>query len=203
MFSGIVETTGEIIWLDASGSCKHFVISPASPFTDLNIGDSVAVNGVCLTITEITTVGFKLTAVPETLRLTNLDHLILGSEVNLERSIKCDTRIGGHFVQGHVDDTGYIIDLSNENSDALIVKISVNENLGKYIVKKGYITLDGMSITIIQAAPSWFTVTLIPHTRQVTIARNYSVGSRINIEVDILGKYVEKMLGAYKDAYCH
>ncbi|VVC77035.1 Riboflavin synthase [Aquicella siphonis] len=203
MFSGIVETTGEISRLVTSGGCKDFTISPSLPFNDIVIGESIAVNGVCLTVTGFTSSGFNVTAVPETLRLTNLDQLISGSAVNLERSLKLNSRLGGHVVQGHVDGTGQIMELAHDDSDALMVKISLPDILAKYIVNKGYITLDGMSITVIQAANTWFTVTLIPHTREVTIAHQYTVGSKINIEVDILGKYVEKMLGAYKHAISH
>lgn len=204
MFSGIVEATGYINFIDLKDGCKHFSITPAIPFNDLMIGDSVSVNGICLTVTHFSPTHFNVTAVPETLRLTNLDHLKLNDPVNLERSLKMGSRIGGHYVQGHVDGCGQITEMTYDESSALLVKISTTENLSKYIVEKGYITLDGMSITIIKATPNWFTVTLIPHTQQVTIVHQYSVGSMINIEVDIVGKYIEKnierIFGAYKNA---
>ncbi|MBX3709135.1 MAG: riboflavin synthase [Gammaproteobacteria bacterium] len=200
MFSGIVETTGLIIGIEIMDECKNFLISPITPFTDLTIGESISVNGVCLTLTHFSNQYFSVTAVPETLKLTNLDMLDINHVVNLERSIKLDSRLGGHYVQGHVDGIGKILEIFPDKSTALLVKISIPKQLSRYIVNKGYITLDGMSITVIQSTETWFTVTLIPHTQEVTIIKQYSVGTLINIEVDILGKYVEKLLGAYQHA---
>lgn len=204
MFSGIVECIGTISdVLDADG-CKHFTITPALPFDDIAIGDSIAVNGVCLTVTQFTASQFNVTAVPETLRLTNLSQLSVSDHVNLERSLKCNSRIGGHFVQGHVDAVGEILELKHDQqSSALIIKISLPLHLQNKVVNKGYITLDGMSITVIHSAEDGFTITLIPHTQSATIAQHYRIGSQINIEVDILGKYVEKMIGAYAHANSH
>ena len=120
--------------------------------------------------------------------------------VNLERSLTLSSRIGGHYVQGHVEGVGEILEITPDNSEALLVKISIPPKLAKYVIPKGYITLDGMSITVINTTPEWFTVTLIPHTQALTIVKHYKVGDLINIEVDILGKYVEKILGAYTHA---
>lgn len=203
MFSGIVEAIGSIIREVSLNGCKHFTISHSSDFSDLNIGDSIAVNGTCLTVTQFTPHTFDVTAVPETLRLTNLGLLKTGDMVNLERSLTVNSRIGGHQVQGHVEGTGQIMAMSKDNGDALLVKISLPASLAKYVIAKGYITLDGMSITVIESTPNWFTVTFIPHTQQVTIVKHYQLGDLINIEVDILGKYVEKLLGAYTHANAH
>ncbi|MFZ2315910.1 MAG: riboflavin synthase [Gammaproteobacteria bacterium] len=203
MFSGIVETTGKITELLAEDGCKHFVIAPTTPYAGLALGDSIAVNGVCLTVTNFTDTDFHVTAVPETLNLTNLNALKVGSLVNLERSITLSTRLGGHYVQGHVDAMGEILDIQQADKKALLVKIGMPEKLNKYIVNKGYITLDGMSITVIESAPTWFTVTFIPHTQDVTIIKQYAVGTFINIEVDIMGKYVEKLLGVHTHAGIH
>ena len=200
MFTGIVETIGRIVKLETINGCKHFSISPHDSFHDLKIGESIAVNGVCLTVTHFTETTFDVTAVPETLRLTNLDQLNVGSLVNLEQSLKSGSRVGGHYVQGHVDSMGRVLEIKNDNSDALLVKISIPGNLAKYVVPKGYIGLDGMSITVIQSTPEWFTVTFIPHTQAATITHQYQTGSVINIEVDIMGKYIEKLLGAYTHA---
>jgi len=200
MFSGIVETMGIITQLEIINGCKQFTISPQSVFNDLVVGDSIAVNGVCLTVTQFTDQSFQVTAVPETLRLTNLDRLTVGSKVNLERSLTLNRRIGGHYVQGHVDGIGQILEIKNDASDAWLVKISLPEKLSKYVVPKGYIGLDGMSITVIESTPEWFTVTFIPHTQAITITHQYSEGDMINIEVDIMGKYVEKLLGGYANA---
>ena len=200
MFSGIVATIGYINHIEIINGCKCFTITPKDYMADLVIGESIAINGVCLTVTSFTETSFNVTVVPETIRLTNLAGLTVGSEVNLERSLRMGDRIGGHHVQGHVDCIGEIIELKHDNSDAWLVKISMPERLAKYIVNKGYITLDGMSITVIESAPEWFTVTFIPHTQEVTITKHYSVGSSINIEVDIMGKYIEKLAGAYNHA---
>lgn len=202
MFSGIVEAIGTILQMNAINGCKDFIISHAGKFTDLAIGDSVAVNGICLTVTAFDELTLSVTAVPETLRITNLDFLNIGDLVNLERSVTLNSRIGGHQVQGHVDGIGKILAIQPEG-EALLVKISIPLLLSRYIVPKGYITLDGMSITVIQATAEWFTVTFIPHTQAVTVVKNYQVGSLVNIEVDIVGKYIEKLLGAYTYANIH
>lgn len=203
MFSGIVETIGKVTELRVEDGCKHFVIAPTAPFSQLTLGESIAVNGVCLTVTKFTDTTFHVTAVPETLNLTNLNTLIVGSLVNLERSITLSTRLGGHYVQGHVDAMGEILDIQQADKQVLLVKIGIPEKLDKYIVNKGYITLDGMSITVIESAPTWFTVTFIPHTQEVTIIKEYTIGSMINIEVDMMGKYIEKLLGVRTHAGIH
>ena len=194
MFTGIVETVGTITALDYQGDCLHLTISPELPFTDLKIGDSVAVNGVCLTVTHFSPDAFHVTVVPETLRLTNLSRLSQHSPVNLERSMQANARIGGHYVQGHVDGMGEIIAITPDGEQALLVKISITPALERYVVNKGYIGLDGMSLTVIETTPTWFTVTLIPHTQDVTLVKHYQIGTQLNIEVDMLGKYVEKLL---------
>jgi riboflavin synthase len=197
MFSGIVETTGMLTQLHFANDCMHVTIKPQKYFDDLQIGDSVAINGVCLTVTTLQDDTFDATIVPETLRLTNLKNLALHGLVNLERSLKASSRIGGHYVQGHVDAAAEILELNADGKDALIAKISLPATLAKYVVRKGYIGIDGMSITVIEAAPDYFTVTFIPHTQEVSITHQYRQGSLVNLEVDILGKYVEKLLGAY------
>lgn len=194
MFGGIVETTGTIHSITREGDCIHFTISPALPFDDLAIGDSVAVNGVCLTVTQFSSNTFNVTAVPETLRLTNLGSLAEKSLVNLERSLKVNARLGGHFVQGHVDAVGEIFEITPDGKNALLARIRVPETLAKYIVRKGYIGIDGMSITVIDAIDDWFSVTFIPHTQAATVVNQYQIGTYVNIEVDMMGKYLEKLL---------
>lgn len=198
MFSGIVEGKGIVRSMQHSADACVFVITPQIAMDDLKIGDSVSVNGVCLTITELLDEGFSLTAVPETLRLTNLSYLTKDSEVNLERALLVGSRNGGHNVQGHVDGIGTVLSIDDDGTEAWLVKIAIPQQLSKYLVNKGFITIDGMSITIIEAAAEYFTVTLIPHTRQVSIAKQYSIGSKINIEVDIMAKYIEQYLSAFK-----
>ena len=197
MFSGIVETIGIIRNLVLENGCKQFTLHTVLDFTDIEIGHSVAVNGVCLTVTDFSAHTLHMTAVPETLRLTNLDELNIGDQVNLERALQANTRIGGHYVQGHVDATGEILALTPDNSEAWLVSISLPLALKKYVVKKGYVTLDGMSITVAAVHADYFIVTLIPHTQAVTIANQYAVGKKINIEVDMMAKYVESLLGVY------
>jgi riboflavin synthase len=194
MFSGIVETIGIIQDITFLTDCIHFVIRPNILFDDLAIGDSVSVNGVCLTVTRLTDTSFSCTAVPETLRITNLGYLTKNSTVNLERSLKLNARIGGHYVQGHVDAAAEIIELKKTESSWL-TKILLPPHLQKYVVSKGYITIDGMSITVIETTPEWFSVMFIPHTKEVTIVNQYDEGTKVNLEVDIISKYVEKLLG--------
>lgn len=200
MFSGIVEIIGKVITVKLVDGCKQFIIQPSFHFTDTKVGDSIAVNGVCLTVTEMTLDTFSVTAVPETLRLTNLSAIKENDLVNLERAMQPSTRIGGHYVQGHVDCTATIIDIKEDASAAWLIKISIDNTMTKYIINKGFITIDGMSITVIECQDNWFTITLIPHTQQVTIANQYKIGSTINIEVDMMAKYIEKIVGAYQHA---
>lgn len=198
MFNGIVQQTGVISSCQMSGGCHHLVITPEMPMPDLDIGESISVNGVCLSVTSFTQDSFQISVVPETLRRTNLGGLAAGGKVNLERSMRMGDRMSGHYVQGHIDGTGRILELHHDQGDAWLLKISIPRELGKYTVAKGYIALDGMSITLIDAAPEWFTITLIPHTQAVTVARHYKVGAEINIEVDMMGKYIHRYLEAYR-----
>jgi len=195
MFNGIVETIGIIKNISTEDSCLHFTIHPLLPLDELKIGDSISVNGVCLTITDFIENSFGVTVVPETQRVTNLANLKIDHLINLERSLKFDSRISGHFLQGHVDSCGEVIDLQSEGNGVAIAKIKIPDTLNKYLVNKGYIAIDGMSITIIQSTDDWFTVTFIPHTQQVTIAHQYCIGTQVNIEVDMMAKHIEKLIG--------
>ena len=196
MFSGITETLGQVSSITSHQGCKDFVITPEKPFTDLNKGDSVAVNGVCLTVTEFNDKTFSVTAVPETLNLTNLNALSVHAFVNLERSMRLDQRLGGHFVQGHVDGTGKITKIQEEQG-ALRVTIEVPESMGAYLIPKGFIAIDGMSITLIDTAATYFTITFIPHTIQNTLVKYYIEGSDVNLEIDMLTKTIKKLLVNY------
>lgn len=203
MFSGIIETIGTITQIQIVQGCKVFTIKPEMIFTDLKIGDSVSINGVCLTITHILEHAFQVSAVPETLRLSNLDRVVMNDVINIERALQIGDRLGGHFVQGHVDGVGEILSIQPDASQALIVKISLPTRLAKYVVNKGYITIDGMSITVIDATPEWFTVSFIPHTQAVTIIRQYIKHTFVNLEVDIIGKYIENIIGSHAHANIH
>lgn len=197
MFGGIVEAIGKVQAIEDNEGCKHVTIHPRPSFNELVIGESIAVNGVCLTVTQFDTDSFSVTIVPETLRCSNFGLLKEGAYVNLERSLTPHTRISGHSVQGHVDTTGEIIAIQPDASSAWLVKIAMPEKLAHYIVRKGYIAIDGMSITVIDTGLNWFTVTFIPHTQAVTITQYYQVGTKVNLEVDVVGKYIEKLVEAY------
>ena len=197
MFTGIVEETGEIITRQGNNDGFQFTIKPQQHHFASKIGESIAVNGVCLTVTSLTHEFFTVQVVPETLRKTNLGSLEKLSQVNLERSLLATTRIGGHFVQGHVDDVATIIKLE-QDGEGQLVTFELAPRLCRYIVDKGFITIDGMSITVIKIIDNQVLVTLIPHTRQTTIAKNYKIGTGLNIETDMMAKYAEKFLGNYK-----
>ena len=192
MFTGIVECIGIVKDIPTQNELKRLQIFAPSIMQDVNVNDSVAVNGVCLTVIARDSENFSVQPVPETLRKTNLGSLPVNAAVNLERSLLPTSRLGGHFVQGHIDDTAKIVSIVREGA-ALLVKFSLPKSLRKYLVDKGFIAIDGMSLTIIEAHEDWFTVTLIPHTQQITIAGNYQEGTVVNIEVDILAKYSERV----------
>lgn len=194
MFSGIVETLGVITKIQNINEAKTLTISPQMSFDDLNLGDSIAVNGVCLTLINFQDNSFQVTVVQETLRVSTLNQLTEGSQVNLERSLKFNGRVGGHYVQGHVDAVGEILDWQKDSSGAIMARISIPKILSKYIINKGFITIDGMSITVIEALDDEFSVTFIPHTQQATITQHYQKGTWVNIEVDSIGKYIEKLV---------
>lgn len=205
MFNGIVETTASVLAVENNNDCKQLILAPTLPFSDLSLGESIAVNGVCLTVTHFNQSTFSVTVVPETLKLTNLSQLKMNDEVNIERSMQAHARISGHYVQGHVDNMGILLELKPvaPASPALLAKVSLPNELAKYVVKKGYISLDGMSITVIDTGPDYFTVTFIPHTQAVTIIKNYQIGQSINIEVDMMSKYIEKLMGATAHVHSH
>jgi len=193
MFTGLVEEVGKIKKIVEVLMGKRFFIQAHAVLHNVKIGDSIAINGTCLTVTEFTENGFWVDVVAETLRCTNLGLLTEGGAVNLEASLTLQKPLGGHLVQGHVDATGKIIEISNEG-DAKLLKIRFPKKLRPYLVAKGYIALDGMSLTLINVLEDSFTLTLIPHTQSVTIAGAYQVGQTVNLETDIMAKYAENML---------
>lgn len=199
MFTGIVESTGIIHSISETNDCKEFILQPYKYFDDLCVGDSLAVNGVCLTLTHVDIAQqlFSVTAVPETLRVTNLGKLIAKSEVNLERSLQVGTRIGGHFVQGHIDTTAKILKITPDGDNAWIVTFALKPEFSRYLVNKGFITIDGMSITLIEALENCFTVTFIPHTIHETIVKHYHENDDVNIEIDMTAKMLEKFVSQF------
>ncbi|KAI5806341.1 riboflavin synthase alpha chain [Geopyxis carbonaria] len=206
MFTGIVETIGTVsslVRLDdretGDGGTTLTICNATKILDDVNLGDSIAVNGTCLTVTEFTEDSFKVGVAPETLRRTNLGELKTGMNVNLERAVAGHVRFGGHFVQGHVDTIATIVS-KQPDGDALTIRLSpADKSLLVYVVEKGYITLDGASLTItaVDDQQGWFEVMLIVYTQEKTVIAAKNVGQSINIEVDMAGKYIEKQVKAH------
>lgn len=192
MFTGLVEAIGRVTRIVDHDGLRELQISAPNVMSDLQIDHSIAVNGVCLTVVAIQENGFTVEAVPETLTKTNLGQLAEGDAINLERSMLPTQRLGGHFVQGHVDGVVEIISIEDQGQ-AQLLSFKAPHHLSRYIVDKGYVALDGMSLTVIEASSERFNITLIPHTLKVTIAGQYQVGQFVNLEVDIMAKYLERL----------
>jgi len=193
MFSGIVEEVGTVIAWEPRGPGGTLTVQAQRVLEGTRVGDSLAVNGVCLTVTHIARDRFTVDLAPETLRRTNLGRLRAGSPVNLERALAVGDRIGGHFVQGHVEATGVVRRLRPEG-DAVMITFTAPPVVLRYVVVKGFIAVDGVSLTVVDKLSDGFTVSFIPHTLQHTIARHYRAGTVVNLEPDILAKYVEALL---------
>ena len=191
MFTGIVEEVGRV----EAVRDGQLTIAAGLVMQDLSVSDSISVNGVCLTVTEKTSSGFSVDVVPETLRRSNLGDLIPGDAANLERSLTPESRMGGHMVQGHVDGTATISTIEPDG-DALMYRFSSSTEIMRYVVEKGFIAVDGTSLTIVDCDDESFSITLIPYTRDNTVFGNRRPGDRVNIEVDILAKYVERLVAA-------
>jgi len=189
MFTGIVEEVGRVSGLHD----YRFAINAENVLSDVKIGDSISVNGACLTVVEFDDRSFAVDLAPETLRRTSLGEAGPGSAVNLERALAASDRMGGHIVQGHVDGTGSITGLTPE-ADCYIMEIEASDSLVPYIVEKGFIAVDGISLTVVQRTERRFTISVIPFTMQNTNLHEKSVGDRVNLEADILAKYVESLL---------
>ena len=193
MFTGIIEETGRIKQIGRSGSNNFVAIACNKILSDLKLGDSIAVNGICLTVKSFDNHGFVADVMPVTFQKTNLKMCKIGDFVNLERALQLDSRLGGHLVSGHIDGTGKII--SRQNSEnAVLYKISVEAGLQNYLVSQGSVCLDGISLTISKAGEKFFEVSIIPETLKNTILQYRQVGDLVNIEVDIIGKYVYNFL---------
>ena len=197
MFTGIVEELGEVTGRDVLADAARLTIRGPVVTADAGHGDSIAVNGVCLTVVELLGDGqFTADVMAETLDRSNLGGLQPGSRVNLERAAAVDSRLGGHIVQGHVDATGQVVSRSpSEHWE--VVRIEIPGAMARYVVEKGSITVDGISLTVsaLGAEPrDWFEVSLIPTTRELTTLGTAPVGTRVNLEVDVIAKYVERLL---------
>lgn len=193
MFTGIVEEVGEITGLRQTATSTVLAVRASTVLGGTKLGDSIAVNGVCLTVVRLTADGFEGDVMPETMRRTNLGALRPKSRVNLERAMAADGRFGGHIVAGHVDGTGTITDLSPEGN-AVWVTVSTAPPLLRYIVEKGSITIDGISLTVAYVDNTCFRVSIIPHTGQETTLLTRKPGYVVNLECDIVGKYIEKLM---------
>lgn len=193
MFTGLVEEIGEVTAAGRSDGGYRLVIAARTVLDGAALGDSIAVNGVCLTVTALDARTFTVGLAPETLAKTDLGALTAGDAVNLERALLPTTRLGGHYVQGHVDATGTIRSF-RPDGDALWLTIEAPRALMRYIVPKGYIAIDGASLTVVNVGPDWFDVTLIAYSREKLILPRKKPGDSVNLEVDILAKYVERLL---------
>lgn len=193
MFTGLVQAVGEIKAIDKKpqGGCILTIKSPL--LQNSTLGESIAVNGCCLTVSEFKNDEAKFVLLEETLRLTNLGDLVLGSLVNLEPSLKPTDRMGGHFVTGHIDGCGQVKHWGLDGADWRL-DIDMSPELCRYVVKKGCIAIDGMSLTIADLLPSGVRIWIIPHTLDVTNLKLRKAGQRVNIETDLLAKYTEKLL---------
>lgn len=197
MFTGLVAELGTVQSLTRQGQSYHLTVTADKVLAGLKIGDSIAVNGACLTVVQLGGGSFTADVMPETVRLTNIGLLNSGDRVNLERTLRLCDGLDGHIVTGHVEGLGTI---TNRRPDgiATLVTISTEPRLLKYILPKGSIAIDGISLTVTQLTGSGFTVSLIPHTLRETTLGFKQIGDRVNLETDIIGKYVERML-SFKD----
>jgi riboflavin synthase len=189
VFSGIVEEVGVVAKISDNG----MTVRASKVMADLKLGDSIAVNGTCLTAVSFGEREFSVDLSPETMRRTSLGQLSEGRPVNLERALLVSDRMGGHIVQGHVDGTGRIMSTKPEG-DSIIFRIRVPKRLDRYIVEKGFVAVDGISLTVVKRGASSFTLAVIPYTLNNTNLVSLSVGERVNLEADILAKYVESLL---------
>ncbi|HIM63677.1 MAG TPA: riboflavin synthase [Dehalococcoidia bacterium] len=189
MFTGIVEEVGVVAKISDIG----MTVRAAKVTEDLKLGDSIAVNGACLTAVSFDRTEFSVDLSPETMRRTSLDQLSVGGPVNLERALLASDRMGGHIMQGHVDGTGRVMS-TKRDGDSTVFRIRVPKRLQRYIVEKGFVAVDGISLTVVKRGASSFTLAVIPYTLKNTNLASLSVGDRVNLEADILAKYVESLL---------
>lgn len=194
MFTGIIEAQGNIVALTpSSGDITLVVASEQLDFSDVKLGDSIAVNGVCLTVTQLNGKQFSADVSKETLALTSLGQLKAGSIANLEKAMMPTSRLGGHIVSGHVDGLGEVISITPD-ARSIRIDIKAPDALAKYIAHKGSITVDGISLTVNQVKGAVFSLNIIPHTAQITTIGQWKVGSKVNLEVDVIARYLERLL---------
>jgi riboflavin synthase len=193
MFTGLVEELCKVKSITKGAKSIRLTIEAGKICSDMKLGDSIAVNGICLTATDFIHNQFTADVMPETMQRTALSKLKIGDVVNLERALKMGDRLGGHIVSGHIDGIG-TINNKEQNDNAIIININTSAEIIRYIIKKGSIAIDGISLTVVDVSTDWFTVSLIPHTATMTTLGFKTKGDLVNLETDVLGKYVEKML---------
>jgi len=197
MFTGLVEELGKVKAVARGAKSVRMTIAARKVLSDVKLGDSIAVNGTCLTVVDYSDSWFTADVMPETVERTVLAKLRSGDTVNLERTLSVGDRLGGHIVSGHIDGIGIIQSMSRDDN-AVIVRISTGLDIMRYVIKKGSIAIDGISLTVVDCGEDWFTVSLIPHTAAMTTLGIKTTGDPVNLETDIIGKYVEKLLGLNK-----
>lgn len=194
MFTGIIEEIGTVRSIERAGQAMVMTIQASRILSDVQLGDSIAVNGVCLTVTRYDTTSFTADVMPETFRKTNLHELGSGSPVNLERAMAAGGRFGGHIVQGHVDGTGVIVRRQREDN-AVVFTIRLHDtSLFDHIIPRGSVTIDGISLTVVRTTDDSLSVSIIPHTLSETILNAKHEGATVNIETDVVGKYIAHLL---------
>ncbi len=199
MFTGIIRATGTIAAIDRmGGDVRLSVRSNGLPFSSYALGESIAVNGACLTATALRDDGFDTDVSTETLSVTSLCKLVVGSTVNLEPSLSLGDRLGGHLVSGHVDCVGTVTNVSKD-ARSIRLRIEIATEFARYVAKKGSVCVDGVSLTINAVSANTFDLNIIPHTAETTIIGSYSTGTIVNIEVDMLARYVERLLAKDQD----
>lgn len=191
MFTGIVEEVGTVLEIPGT----RLVIQAGIVLEDMRLGGSIAVNGACLTVVELSGPAFAVDVVPETRRRTNLGDLYVGAPVNLERALALNDRLGGHIVQGHVEATGRVESVTPEQNGS-IMGFEAPPEVMRYVVAKGFVAVDGISLTVVECDTSSFSVSVIPYTRERTVLGAREVGDRVNLETDIVARYVERLLPA-------
>lgn len=198
MFTGIIEEVGTVISVQKGSASSFIEIKAETVLSDVHTGDSIAVNGVCLTVVSFSSASFRADVMNETLSRSSLGSLKQGSPVNLERAMAAGGRFGGHIVSGHIDGTGIITDIKKDGI-AHWYTISANSAILRYIVEKGSIAIDGISLTVARVGDSSFAVSIIPHTAAKTVLSAKKIGDTVNLENDIIGKYVEKLMKPERD----
>jgi riboflavin synthase len=192
VFTGIVEERGEVVAVQDLPDAARITIAGPLVTSDARQGDSISVNGVCLTVVEVADGAFTADVMRETLVRSSLDKIAAGEPVNLERAAEVGKRFGGHIVQGHVDGTGVVLS-RDPSAHWDLVRIGIPSGLARYLVEKGSITVDGVSLTVVEVGDDWFTVSLIPETLRATTLGVRTPGDRVNLEVDVVAKYVERL----------